>query len=128
MSQATIDELEARLQVLDRQHAYLDSLLEEIESVPVPRFRDILTNIQLIAEEVDSDWELDSVDSDSDIDTVVYHTEMWGFHPRSQSAGYYTQDDSDMDDDDDDDDDSKTVVMPWEDPMMTPVKRVINEN
>lgn len=70
-------------------------------------------------EEEEEEDAYDCDDDESSIGTVVYHTEMWGFHPRGLSRGgeWWEQYDEGNDSDD------ETVVGDWDDPHLTPMKR-----
>lgn len=156
----TIERLESELRVLDRQNAWLEAMLENME-VGIPatrrrlsrspiRYRESLgtaldriearvgmaldrseaqddffpsdTDSQLeesTVELVDEYQDIDEDDDTASIGTVVYHTEMWGFHPAGVDRGSHWWDGYTEDDDSDD----ETIIGEWEDPLMTPMKR-----
>lgn len=128
LAQSILDELERSLQRLDRQADWLNDMLSELNGVETPptvprRHYSIpsdlsdWTNAQLI-DDPDPMEEGYESDDDSDLETVVYHTEMWGFYPRGRGLAVDYWDDYD-----DDEDDSETVVGVWEDPHLTPMKK-----
>jgi hypothetical protein len=136
-----IDSLEDMLRQLDRQHALLDEVIANINAVAAPRTRptvprgrpvgSIAPDLFDVAEESDSssDWEREDVldsdeeaalDSDS-VFTTFYHSDMWGVYPRGVDRptewwhdGYDSGYESD----------AETVVAPWEDPNLTPMKHL----
>jgi hypothetical protein len=56
-------------------------------------------------------------DDTASTETVLYHTEMWGFHPSGVDRGAHWWDCESEESDD------ETVVGEWEDPLMTPMKK-----
>lgn len=144
----TIESLETELRVLDRQNAWLEAMLERMEiDIPAHRarrdsliaesvhqYRESLGSVMDHIEDQfglpsdgDSTVELvdeyhvgDDDDDTASIETIVYHTEMWGFHPSGVDRGSHWWDGYTADSDDSDD---ETVVGDWEDPMMTPMKK-----
>lgn len=127
-----IDDLERMLRQLDRQHALLDDVIANINAVAAPRSRPVGSMAPDLFEQASdssSDWEQESVlDSDeedalesSSVFTTFYHTDMWGFHPRGvDRPNEWWEDGYDSDYESD----SETVVGEWEDPNMTPMKRL----
>jgi len=61
--------------------------------------------------------------TDDDEQTVVYHTEMWGFFLRGEDRGGLQWWEDGYESESDEDSDSETVVGEWFDPHMTPMKR-----
>lgn len=140
----TIDRLSAELRVLDRQNAWLESMIENWDylNISTPRTRPrrhrspslspprdrlgaMLDAIELSAELIPTD---DEEEDEQDIDegyesdasaaeTIVYHTETWGHHPRGIDRGSNW-----WDTDSGYESDSETVVGEWEDPHITPVR------
>jgi hypothetical protein len=131
-----IDDLERMLRQLDHQHALLDDVIAEINAVAAPRVRAqpvgaIAPNLfgEVDDSDASSSWEQESVlDSDeedalesSSVFTTFYHTDMWGFHPRGvDRPNDWWEDGYDSDYESD----SETVVGEWEDPNMTPMRRL----
>lgn len=105
----------------------LDDLDNDIVIPQVSTVSSLPRVVEVDSSESDSDdddpFELeDFPDSDSDmtnddLSTVLYHTDMWGFHPRSRALSYDEEDDDFYLSDDD-----ETVVAPWEDPYQTPCR------
>jgi hypothetical protein len=138
MSQAVIDQLEARLRDLDQQQQWLDGVIAELNGIQTPETRPRARHggavgsdsdfeasdgdDQWIEESDDSDDEAFRVDIDASVFTTFYHSDRWGVHPRGVDGqlewwedGYESGDD---------DSDAETVVLPWEDPNATPMKRL----
>ena len=128
-----IDNLESMLRQLDRQHALLDEVIANINAVAAPSTGDARRRLS-VASDSSSDWEFSHeqdqiIDSDEDdgalesssVFTTFYHSDMWGVHPRGVDrpmdwweGGYESGSDSD----------TETFVGEWEDPSMTPMKRL----
>lgn len=134
MSQAVIDQMEARLRVLDQQFDWLNGVLSELEvRTPPTRPRinhaipvgPIATDLFLVESDCeDSDDDEDSrVDLDSSVFTTFYHSDRWGVHPRGAGRELEWWEDG-YESDDESDSDAETVVFEWEDPNMTPMKRL----
>ena len=111
--------MESRLRFLDEQHVWLASMIDELNLLVTPptnrRLRVIEpptpSDISLSSEFEEEIWpDTQSEDDDDDLETIVYHTDRWGFYPRRADEGY-----------DSDDDDSETVVGEWEDPFTSPL-------
>jgi hypothetical protein len=124
MSQQIIDELELRLRQLDEQHIWLNQMIEEINEITTPqsvvnvRRRPFDPPTPSTMSLYESDFEEEDFpdtqsDMGDDLETVVYHTDRWGFYPRGVDNGGYN-------DSGEWDDDTETVVGDWEDPFMSP--------
>lgn len=141
---ATIDRLNAELRVLDRQNAWLESMIENWDylNISTPRTRtrrprspslspprdrlgamldmiEASENLIPTDDEEDEDQLIDEgYESDvSASETVVYHTDTWGHHPRGIDRGSNW-----WDTDSGYESDNETVVGEWEDPHITPVR------
>jgi hypothetical protein len=137
----TIDRLTAELRVLDRQNAWLEAMIENWDhlNIHTPRTRGrgidamldaVDSSVRMMSSESDTEEEDQCIDDSSEEEevsgyesdtsnpeTVVYHTEAWGFHPRGVDRGSYWWDtDSDGGSDED------TVVESWSDSYSTPMK------
>jgi hypothetical protein len=141
MSQAVIDQMEARLRVLDQQFEWLNGVISELEvhtpptrprinrAIPVGPIAPDLFLVESEDEEEqewvdDSDEEEDDrVDLDSSVFTTFYHSERWGVHPRGADRELEWWEDG-YESDDDSDSDAETVVYGWDDPNITPMKRL----
>lgn len=138
MSQAVIDELEVRLRQLDQQHAWLERMIDDINDLTTPRANrrgvqipfggpvgvedDDISDVSdddadidpfyLPPEEEEGDpYESDEWDDDHSVETIIYHTEAWGFYPHGVDTGYES-------------DDCSTICGEWEDPFMSPIQRL----
>lgn len=132
MSQAVIDALEARLRMLDRQHQWLESMIDELNEITTPLtvrsgnrfpFRQAVEEVSDLSDDEDDDegpfylppeerdYDGDASEDDQSIETILYHSDAWGFYPHGLDDGY-----------DSDDDDCPTICMEWDDPYVSPMR------
>lgn len=133
------------MRALDQQQRWIDGIIAEINAITTPPTRprihrahsvgDIAPNLFLVESESESEsddedpFSLEEVeDSDDDLEchsviTTFYHSDTWGVHPRGVDRGLEWWQDG-YESDDEADSDAETVVCEWEDPSMTPMKRL----